>query len=600
MQALKKLELILTKSEIRQFIFLSIGTLFLSISETFGIGIIIPTLNCFMKMEKIKTSYLWELFCRMSGTQDSLLFLTILVLAAILLFVFKAAFGVFMLQKQQRFIYNVFNRLTSDILSSYLCRPYAFHLENNSSTLFKNMIAEIGQFTNGYLTPVILIISEALVTIGIFLLLIWAYPTIIIFLVVIFFLIMTTMNLIFSKKIKSYSHAREKHCDQMFKTALESLQAVKEIKVYNVHNFFVDKFSHANQNYTKSIVNFNVISGLPRYILETVLFITAFGILLVSMHLQQSFIQIVPMMIVMGVASLKLLPSINKVYTNFNLLHFSRNSLDIVYDIFYDAGSQEKTGVEHKAASRSDGTDCIRLSDITFSYKTAPKPIFENLNVSIPLKSSVAFVGATGAGKSTLIDIVMGLLTPSKGSLYYKDQIVNEGNMAEYRKRIGYVPQQILLLDDTLEANIAFGVPEEKIDHKHLEQVIKMVQLESFVNELPLKTRTKVGERGVRLSGGQRQRIGIARALYRNPEILVMDEATSSLDGHTEAEVNRAINQLSGKLTVIIIAHRLSTIENADIVYVMERGNVVAQGAFGELIKDSAVLRKVTNQRAGF
>jgi ATP-binding cassette subfamily C protein len=345
------------------------------------------------------------------------------------------------------------------------------------------------------------------------------------------------------------------------------------------------------------------MSAFPRFILETLLFVSILLYILVSIFLHKSFSELVPMMTLVGMASLRLLPSVNKIYSNINYLQYSKNSLDIVYNILNEINLKEFTIAESECVSTEDinvfenNQSIIRLENITFRYESAAVSIFEHLNLSIPFYCTVAFIGATGAGKSTLIDILIGLLTPSIGKVCYKGTTLNEQNLLEYRSKIGYVPQQILLLDDSLEANIAFGVPAEKIDSQQIEKVIRIAQLESLVKELPQGIKTEIGERGVRISGGQRQRVGIARAFYHNPEIIVLDEATSSLDDHTEAEVNRAINQLSGKLTIIIIAHRLSTIKNADIIYVMENGRIVDKGNFHELLHSSAIFQKITNQK---
>ncbi len=393
---------------------------------------------------------------------------------------------------------------------------------------------------------------------------------------------------------------REIYSEQIYKAAVEALNAIKEIQVYNVRSFFIERFEHAVRKYTNGFVKFTVVSGLPRFLLETILFASVLITLLMSLYFGKAPSELIPMISVIGVASLRILPSVYKIYNNFNLFQYSSNCLDIVYDILQETILKEiqEQPLPGKLLGVKDVP--IRLKNITFCYKAAPFPIFESINLTIPAHQTIAFVGESGAGKSTLIDILMGLLTPSKGALYYGHVAINSGNVSDYRKKIGYVPQEIFLSDDNLEANIAFGIPQDRIDHKQLENVIQISQLESLIGGLPEGVKTPVGERGVKLSGGQRQRIGIARALYHNPEILILDEATAALDGHTEAEISEAIKKLRGNITIILIAHRLTTVEYTDIIYVMDRGKIVDQGTFRELMRNSATFQKIANQKNFF
>lgn len=591
---LNKIKLILNRAEKRNLLLLSVGSLFLSLLETMSIGMIIPIMGLFVNQEKIQTNSVLNWFYRLSGSSNQQNFLSLLIISTIIIFSLKSLYAVFMLYKQQEIIGKIHTRITSSILRSYLNSPYSFHLQNNSSILFKNLNVELGQFVNSFLSPLVIIFSETTIFIGITFLLVYAYPFITSILIIILGAVLFILNFTLKKRIKRYSVQRTKYAEHFFKSAIEALNAVKEIQVYNVRAFFSERFADVVKKYMNGYVKFTFVSGIPRYILETLFFAGILIALLISIYHDKKASELIPMMTVMGVALLKILPTVNKIYSSIGQFQFSTNSLDILYDVLKNDSSGEKTPQQPLSDEKPSESDAsIQLENITFCYESANNPILQDFNLSIPFFHTIALVGGSGAGKSTIIDIVMGLLIPSLGHLRYGKVIIDQSNVAEYRQKIGYVPQQIYLIDDTIEANIAFGISSDKIDKKQIEHVIRVVQLTDFVNDQPSGVRTIVGERGVKLSGGQRQRIGIARALYRNPEILILDEATSSLDGYTEVEVNKAIKNLYGKLTIIIVAHRLTTIEHADIIYVIEKGRIVDRGNFLELSENSAAFRKM-------
>ena len=593
---IKKLISILTKEEKRSLLILSLGSVVLSISETVSIGIFIPIMNLFVAPEKIHTSRFLSSLYQFFGLKDTTSFLMVLIFIAIAAFIFRSVFSAFMIYVQRSTIGRIYVRLTAEVLDTYVEKPYSFHLDNNSSALFKNVSFEVSQLTSGFLTPIVVIVSEIIVLLGIFIFLICVAPFITFLLIALFGIIMVSTYAFFKKRIKLYSFQREKYSGQMYKRALETLNAVKEIKAFNARSFFIKKFIESVRIYKNAFVNSSVVSVLPRYIFETVLISSLLLVILLSVFLDRPFSELIPIMTVFALAALRLVPSFSKVYSNINFFHYSANSLGIIYNVLNNKDCKQALASEVHGESLSPGENSIDLRNIEFCYKSASAPVFDNLSLNIPLNKVVAIVGPTGSGKSTLIDITMGLLSPSNGALYYRGSVVNQDNMLKYRKRIGYVPQHIFLMDDTIASNIAFGFSPDEIDSAQLKRVIQMSQLDPFINDLPKGVKTIVGEKGVRLSGGQRQRIAIARALYRNPEILIMDEATSALDGYTEAEVNRAIKNLYGKVTIIIIAHRLSTIEHADIIYVMDRGKIVDQGNFKELSVNSDTFKKIANQ----
>lgn len=595
---LTKILAILTKEERNILFMLSSGSIILSISETFSIGIIIPILSLFIDQEKIRTSHILSTLYRFLGVRDVNLFLTILIIIAILVFVFRSAFSIFMAYAQQRNIGKIYIRLTSDVLETYLDKPYSFHLSSNSSELFKNLSFEVGQFITGFLTPIILIGSEVIVLLGIFLFLIYVFPVATFLLVGIFGIIMWSTFYIFKKRIKLYSAQREKYSGQYYKNALEALHAVKEIKVFNAQAFFIERFSEAIKRYQNAFIKFSVVSIFPRYLFETAIVSAMLLSVLFSILLHKTFAELILMLTVFGLAAIRLVPSFSKIYSNVNLFHYSKNSLDMVYGVL-----KERSNQKLKISILQDVLPGLKeysvdLQNITFCYEGASKPIFDHLSITIPFKQTVAIAGLTGSGKSTLIDIAMGLLMPSQGNLSYRGSVINQDNVLEYRKRIGYVPQNLCLIDDTISANIAFGIPIDKIDSERLKRGIKIAQLEPFIKDLPQGLNTQIGEKGIRISGGQKQRVGIARAVYRNPEILILDEATSALDRYTEVKLYAALRDFNKELTILLVTHRMDTLQHADYIYVMDSGKIVDQGSFKALLENSDIFRKIIHQAA--
>jgi ABC-type multidrug transport system fused ATPase/permease subunit len=581
---INKLRHILTKAECGKLAVLSAGAFLLSLTETFSVGIILPIMGLFIDPGKIESSAPLRWLYLSLGSKSPADFLAALILIAIAAFIFKSLYSVYMLYAQQRAISAIYNRLTESVLSSYTHKPYSFHLANNSSVLFKNLSAAVGQFTSGFILPLVIIGSEFIVLAGLFIFLLCVYPLVTMMLIVIFSIVMAASHMFLRGRLRAYSVQREKSYEDMYKNALETLGAVKEIKAYDAQEFFVTRFARAIRDYSNSFVRFTVVSSLPRYALEMVLFSVILVSILVSVYIGKPSSEMVPMMTVMAVAALRLLPSISKISVNINLCHYSANSVDIVYDILktQPVGKVEPS-IPGTTSSRSGSKGALVFDNVSFRYDAAKEPIFDALSLDIPLRKMVAFVGATGAGKSTLIDIIMGLITPSAGAVIYDGKDITAGAISEYRKRIGYVPQNIFLTDDTIESNIAFGVNRPDIDKRRLLDAIRAAQLESFVGELPDGVHTMIGERGVRISGGQRQRIGIARALYRAPELLVFDEATSALDAHTEAGLYAALRGLGSDITLILVTHRISSLEKADIIYVIDSGRVIDKGTYTEL-----------------
>ena len=347
---------------------------------------------------------------------------------------------------------------------------------------------------------------------------------------------------------------------------------------------FVERFSIPSLIIARNLSLKEFISFMPRFLLEALVFGGMILVILYLMVKSGSFVSSVPTIALYAFAGYRLMPALQKIYSSTTTLRFAGPAVDNMYEDFKKLKpldlNQEKNILKF--------TENITLKNIHYNYPNASRKVLKNINLNIPVNSTVGIIGPTGCGKTTAVDVILGLLEAQEGTLEVDNQIIDKKNVRSWQRSIGYVPQHIYLADDTIAANIAFGADSENIQQINVEQASKIACVHDFVtNELPLKYQTSVGERGVRLSGGQRQRIGIARALYHNPKILILDEATSALDIDTEKAVIDAINKINKEITIILITHRLNTLKNCDIIYKLNKGEIIDQGTFNKLISSN-------------
>lgn len=595
-ELLFKLQKILIVSEKRQLVLLGAGAVLLSLLETFSIAIVLPLMTLFIFPQKINSMPVLNWLYSAFGSPDVFVFVVFLIVAACAILLTRSAYSVWMLYQKQKILGNIYSRLTSKVLLSYLKKPYSYHLVYNSSELFKNTLSEANNCVGYLLNPIISIASEFIILVGVSLYLVYAYPLLTIVIFVIFGSSSLLINFLFRRRIKAYAAQRETFNAMMYKNALESLGAVKEIQIYNVQDYFTSRYLEATKNYMSAVVKFTTVSSLPKQILETGFVVLALLGALFVVYSRKSFIEFIPLATVFAVAMMRLSASFSKIYENVVSLHFGGNSLDIISDVLKEENDhQSHAGV--LIPNVIAGDKFISLEEVTFRYQTADTPIFEGLTISFPLYRICAIAGETGCGKSTVIDIITGLLVPQKGYLYYCGLPLSQDSISKYQAKLGYVPQHIFLADDSIVSNVAFGILEQEIDREKVEYALQVAQLEHFIKSLPKGLDTKVGERGVRISGGQRQRIGIARAIYRNPEILILDEASSALDGRTEAELYAALKNLRNRMTIILVTHRLATLEHADLIYVLERGKIADKGNYNELLLRSPIFQSLASKK---
>lgn len=539
-----------------------------SLLELLGVTAILPFVEVATTPEIIlKKDYLLYAY-NFLGMNNTNTFLAFIAVSLIIIYIFKNCFLIMMNSFIFRFTYNNQRRLAYRLLSSYVRQPYSFFVSRNSSELIRNINQDVSMLFDTVLScmfllnegivcsllVVVLMMTDKSITIGVALLLLFT---------VVFILKGFKKNL-----EKRGTEVRDSRAG-IDLWLLQTFGGIKEAKIYERERFFLRKFDEQYCKFAESHRKNQILAYLPKPFMETLCIGGVLAIITIKLLLGTAPEYFVSTISVFAVAVFRLLPSFNRMSSYMSRVMFNSPSVDAIYDDLkaiekLEIGQNSSNSVEEMKFERE-----IQIKEISFQYENSEQQVLRNVSFSIPKNKSVAFIGTSGAGKTTLADIILGVLVPQHGDIYV-DGISTTQNRSAWHNKLGYVPQSIYLIDDTIRNNILFGV-DESVDESRLVKAIEGAQLQEFVSQLPNGLDEVIGEGGIRLSGGQRQRIGIARALYNDPEVLVLDEATSALDNDTESAVMDAIDNLAGKKTLIIIAHRLSTINNCDYVY--EVGN---------------------------
>ena len=595
----KKIFNLLSNKERKKIIFLFIIILIMAFLDMIGIASIMPFMAVLADPGIVNTNLIFKniyTFTSNYGIENEKQFLFLLGTFVFMFLIFSLAFKAFATYLQLRFAFSCHYTLTARMVDRYLSKPYSWFLNSNSANLEKTILSESSTVINGALAPSINLLAQVTVTIVILTLLFIATPKLSLIVCLTLIIAYGIVYLGIRSKISNLAKQRFKSNELRFKTLSEAFGAIKEIKFSGLENIYTKRFIEPSKILAQSQVKVQVFSQLPRYALEA----TAFGgLLLAALYLldqKGTFAKAIPIIGLYALAGYRLMPALQQIYASITQIGFSKPAIDYLHDEFKITESNEQNNnTDNKEVLNFN--QAINLKNVEYSYPNSSRSALKNLTLSIPYRSTVGIVGSTGSGKTTTVDIILGLLESQKGQLEVDNKIINKYNRSSWQRYIGYVPQHIYLADDTVSANIAFGVSPEDITQESVEQASKIANLHDFVtNELPIKYQTEVGERGIRLSGGQRQRIGIARALYHNPKILILDEATSSLDNLTEQAVMDAVRNLQKKITIILIAHRLSTVKECDNIFLLDKGELKDKGTYQELINSSEIFKKMASK----
>jgi ABC-type multidrug transport system fused ATPase/permease subunit len=560
-------------NERRKLFFVWILVLIGMMLELLSLGLIIPFMGLLTQddyAEKFPSLYerLGE------PTQQEILVTGVLFILAV--YLVKAIFTYYSNWVQRAFLNRAKARLSNEIFQRYLCQPYSFHLDHNSSTLITN--AENGRtIVSGGLEPLLVLLTDGLIATGMFVLLLIVEPIGTLCVLVLFAAASVLFQFSTRKRIHEWGIAKKIESRLVLKHLQQGLGGAKEVKIMGREQLFLEEHKKSVSASMEVDRRFMMLQVIPRLWLELLAIVGLVVLVLAMIGSGDSVSQILPVLGLFAATSFRIIPSINRILASIQTLGYSK---PIIRSVFDDL--QLLVPVTPKTGTEIQFSTSVCFENVSFKYSNALGNANENLSFCIGKGEAVGIIGHSGAGKSTLVDILLGLLQPTAGAVLV-DGLDIQNNLRSWQNHIGYVPQTIYLVDDTLARNVAFGLPGEMVDHDAIARSIKAAQLDEFVSSLPDGLNTIVGERGVRLSGGQRQRIGIARALYNDPEILVLDEATSSLDTETEQGVMDAVKELLGTKTIVIIAHRTTTVSYCTKVYKMDKAQIVGSGLPSEM-----------------
>lgn len=595
MEIIKKLVDLLSPAEHKSAGMLMAMILVMAFIDTLGVASILPFIAVLSNPSLVETNpilFKAYQFSESLGVSSINQFLFLFGFFVFVLLVFSLAVKALTTYAQTRFALMREYSIGKRLVEGYLHQPYCWFLNRHSSDLGKTILSEVHSVIyNGFL-PLMALLAQSAVAIALLILLLLVDPLLAIAVSLILGLAYGSILLVMGGWLNKLGQARILANQERYSVVGEAFGAVKEIKASGLEAAYVQRFAKPAIIYATGQATAQVIAQTPRFVLEAIAF---GGMLLVILYLlieDGSFQVALPMIALYAFAGYRLMPALQQIYSAITQLKYVDPALKVLHSDLFSLNVVQSNNNFIEPISLKES---IELKNIFFKYPNTKIPSLNGIDITIPSRSTVGLVGFTGSGKTTTVDLILGLIEPQSGEIYFDGQVVDENNRRRWRKSFGYVPQNIYLADDTICANIAFGVDPKLIDFQAVERASRIANLHNFVvKNLPRGYNTKVGERGVCLSGGQRQRIGIARALYHNPSVLIMDEATSALDSLTEQVVMEAVQNLNHSLTIILIAHRLTTVRECNQIFLLDNGFVQARGTYDELFANCDQFRAMT------
>jgi ATP-binding cassette, subfamily B, bacterial PglK len=574
----------------RKFLFVQVLMVISSVLEVLSLLLFVPFISILGSNTNFENNFFVKkifFFLKYDNKTDLILYLSLLIL---LFYFFSTLFNILILNKSIKFGRLTSADLSVRLFSYYLSRDILFHSKNSNSDLLKRLSQEVDRVTAGIIDAFILLNAKLILILLIAIVSFYFYSKLTIVVILIITVGYLITFFILQKKIFFWGKKVSDQSNIMYKIILESLSSLKYITILKKQFFFIQKYKNSKKQHALSGGRNLILSLMPRYFIEFIIFFIVITLTMVTLKFYDDNLhESLTTLSFFGILGFKLLPSVQSAFFYITTiqshlaayhsiesdLYNSKNQSDIKLYFNDNLISQKKVLFE---------TDMF-LNNVSIFYPEKTVSAINNVTIKIPAKKIVAFVGKTGSGKTTLANYIMGLLNSKGGEMFVDNKIINKENLSYWQSNISFVPQDIFLLDSSIKENIAFGVEKELIDNTKIKKTIKSAELDEFIKNLEHGVETNVGNNGVKLSGGQKQRIAIARALYSDPKLLILDEATNALDGITEENIMNCIFNFSGSITVIIIAHRISTIKKCDVIYLFENGRLIDQGNFDDLMK---------------
>lgn len=574
----KKLMILLDKKQKKKMILLVFLMLIGAVLETLGVSMIYPVVKVVMTPDAVGESWYLQIICDIFRIDygDTRSLMVVVMTGLVVIFALKNIFLFFQQKVQLKFVYTNQFATSRRMMINFMLRPYEYYLNADTSVIQRSITSDVNNMY-GLILSLLQLVSEGIVFVCLVVVSlvtdVWMSITVAVLLVTALLIIKCVLKPI----MRRAGEENQDYYSGLYKWIDQSVMGIKEIKIANRESYFINEYAKCGAGYVGAVQRYNLYNATPRLLIETVAIAGMILYVMISMLRGGNIENIMPQLGILAVAAMRLIPCANRINNHLTSISYFEPFFMGVSDNLQEEIRDESINYDEEAyreireVEKLEIRDKIELRDIVYKYPNSEVLIFDHADMEIPIGKSVGIVGTSGAGKTTVVDILLGLLRLRSGQILADGMEVRE-HYRSWLKNIGYIPQTIFMIDSTIRKNVAFGYADEEIDDEKVWRALGEAQLDEFVRGLPEGLDTGIGERGIRISGGQRQRIGIARALFEDPEVLVLDEATSALDNETEAAIMDSINRLHGRKTLIIIAHRLQTIEKCDMVYRVENG----------------------------